>query len=312
MIDGYDDEVPTEEELKQMEADDRTRDLPPPDDSDEVAPTDEKKPAAEPDGDPDGDQPEDQADEEEAGDANEELRRFLEKHKGKTPEQLVELAFQQQKRASRAEFTERKTREDLQSVVQRIQAAKDAKAKALEDRRKAFEEKLRDDPDAATREAFEASLKAEEAKAFEALDEQETAARAAAAIELAASCIPDFQQRAPAIRQFGLEMGFQPEEVDGIMDGRQIVTLHLASIAGRMMQAGIIDTTGKFLTLPEPAKEQQQQELPRGTGFNRAPARSAKANRSVEDQLSDILNMKDEDFDKLDEDELNDLLRKAG
>lgn len=308
MIDGYDDEEVSAEELAQMDEDDRNRDLPPPDDSDELPKGDgepEPEPKSEQDSQPDAD---DGGDDD---DANDELRRFLAKHKDKTPEQLVELAFQQQKRANRAEFTERKTREDLSTVLSRIQAARDAKINAIAERRRAAAEKVENDPDAALLEAHEALLKREESEELGALDAAEQEARAAAAIELAASCIPDFAQRAPQIRQFGIDLGFEPSEVDSIMDGRQIVTLHLASIAGRMMQAGIIDTSGKFLQLPEAAQEQEQSPPTRGTGFNRAPARSAKASRSVSDQLADIANMSDEDFEKLDDKELEDLLRKA-
>jgi hypothetical protein len=326
----YDDE-PSAEELKLLEEHERKAGVPEPDDSSQApAPA-----AAEPGADADDDeldededsepkpkpaaQPEPKGEEgdDEPGDdeGKAPLAAFLEKHKGKTPEQLVQLAFQQQQRANKAEFDQRKTSENLNTVLSRIQAARDARVNKTAEERAAFEKKLAEDPDAALAEERDARLRSEEARDLQALDAEEFEARATAAIELASAAIPEFAKRAPAIRGFGVELGFSPEEVGGIVDGRQIVALHLASIAGNMIKAGIIDTAGRFIGLPEPvAGEEGQDPQPaprRGSGFGRQPARGSQGAKTLEQRLNDVANMSEEDFAKLDEKELAALLQEV-
>lgn len=318
MAGPYDDEEPSDDELRSMEEAERNGGLPPPDSSDELPQGDDDDagdPPAADDGPPKpakGDAPaegDDDGQSDEPGDGREELSRFLDKHKGKTPEQLLELAFQQSKRANRAEFDSRKSTENLSQVLARIQQARDARVNELAQKREGFRQKVETDPDAALLEAHEAQLSREEQEELGRLDREEFEARATAAIELASSVIPDFATRAPQIRSFGVEMGFSPEEVDGIVDGRQIVTLHLASIAGRMMQAGIIDPAGRFVSLPEPANERQSEPAPRGTGFNRAPGRAAGAGKTIEQQLAELDSMDDAAFDALSDELVMGLLK---
>src|SRR5690606_3126572 len=173
-----------------------------------------------------------------------------------------------------------------------------------------FRSKVENAPDAALLEAHDARLQSEQQRELAELDAQEFSARAQAAIELASQVIPDFQQRAPAIRDFGLSMGFSQQEMASVVDGRQIVTLHLASIAGNMLRAGIIDTAGRFIGLPEPVADGGEPSPGRpGTGFGSQPARGAQGQRTLEQSAADIANMSDEDFSKLDERELENLLK---
>lgn len=239
-----------------------------------------------------------------------ELAAFIERHKGKSVEELAQLAFQQQKRAGRAEFDSRKRGEDLQGVLTRIQQARDAKVAELQGKRTAFEEKVKNDPDAALLDAHEQQIKRDEDQARREAEQAEFEARADAAIELASSCIPDFAQRAPAIRSFGQEMGFSADEVGNMVDGRQIVTLHLAQISANLIKAGMMDSAGRFLKLPEPTTKLDGNPPPRQP-FNRQPARGANVAPSLDQQLADINNMSDADFDKLKPEELEALLRAA-
>jgi len=321
----YDDE-PTAEELAQMEEDERKRGLPEPDDSSQ------QQPAAEPGDEGDDDEldedgepkpkpaaqepaPKVEGEEEEEEEGDDKLAGFLAKHQGKTPEELVKLAFQQQQRAARAEFDQRKTSENLSTVLARIQQARDARVNKTAEERAAFEAKLKDDPDAAVLEAREAQLAERQQAELAELDAEEFNARATAAIELASAAIPEFQKRAPGIRSFGVELGFSPEEVGQMVDGRQIVGLYLASIAGNMIKAGIIDTSGRFLKLPQPVEEptdgQQEQGKRRGTGFGRQPARGAQGAKTLEARLAEAASMTDEEFDKLDPKALEELLREV-
>lgn len=322
---AYDDE-PSEEELKLLEEHSRSGEVPEPDDSsqaplpdenedvDEGEPKPKPKPAEEqePVPDKDGKLP---GDEEEADAGKTRLSDFLAKHQGKTPEQLVELAFQQSQRANRAEFDHRKTTENLSGVLTRIQAARDARVDAVAKQREEFAKKVADDPDAALLEARESQITRENDAELARLDAAEFDARAGAAIEMAAGVIPNFAEKAPQIRQFGLEMGFTPQEVGAIVDGRQIVTLYLARMAGNLIRAGVMDTSGKFVGLPEPVvegeQEQEQGGQRRGTGFGKLPARGAQGAKTLDARLAEINAMSDDDFDKLDPRELDKLLKEV-
>jgi hypothetical protein len=309
----YDDENLTDDDLKELEEHERTGALPPPDSSDEAIPSDEEgeaAPAADSKPAPAAPVADDDAGDDDAGDdPREELEGFLAKHKGKSTEELLRLAFQQQKRANRAEFDSRTSTANLQNVLAKIQEKRDARVNALKNEREQFKQKVETDPDAALLEAHERNLSEQERAELQQLDAEEFEARASAAIELASSVIPDFQTRAPQIRGFGVELGFSPQEVDGIVDGRQIVALHLASIAGNMIRAGIIDTSGRFTALPESAVEQAGNAPPRGSGFNRAPARASNGGKTLEQQLADLDQMDDAAFDALSDDLVMGLLK---
>lgn len=239
---------------------------------------------------------------------------FLEKHKGKSPEELARLAYQQNQRASKAEFDSRKVSDTLKGTLDRIQTARNAAIASAEAKRAAFKEKLEKDPDAALLEARTAQLSDEERAEMERFEQAEFTARAEAAVAFASAVIPNYEARAPQIRSFGMELGFREDELAQVVDGRQIVTLHLADIAGNLIKAGVIDASGRFLQLPKPVEEipaggggQQQGR----SGFGRQPARGAGTQKSLNEQLQDINNLSDAELDKLDPAVLEALLRAA-
>lgn len=279
--------------------------------SDEVEPPKAKKPAAQ----TEEADVEDEADTDEQGDDEpDELGEFLSKHKDKTPEELAKLAFQQTKRAGRAEYDSRQAGQRLQTVLDRINEAKRARIDQLNADREAFKAKVEEDPDAALLEARQTQINREIADAEAAAEREEFNARAEAAVEMASRAIPNFSQRVGAIREFGVDMGFTPDEVGSIVDGRQIVTLYLASLAGNLIKAGVMNVDGRFNSLPvsddaDPAPPLKQPA--RRTTFGRQPARGAQRAKSLEEQLQDIESMSDEEFDKLDPHVLEGLLREA-
>jgi hypothetical protein len=131
-------------------------------------------------------------------------------------------------------------------------------------------------------------------------------------VEFASAVIPEFEKRAPQINAFGRELGYSPEELGSVVDGRQIVTLHLASIAGNMIKAGLIDPSGKFMKLPQPVADPKPgAEQPQRAAFSRQPARKPGQQLSLEQQLEAINNMSDADLEKLDPAVLEGLLRAA-
>jgi hypothetical protein len=177
-----------------------------------------------------------------------EFKAWWDKHKDKSPEEIARLAFQQGKRANREGFTARKTQEQLDDVARRAAETLAARKTDIENRRKAFDEKLKDDPDAAAKEVNDRLLDEELARA----EADAHVTRVDTAIGFAETYIPDFRTEYPQIRSFGEEIGYSKAELNGITDGRDIVTLNLARLAGNLIKAGVIDVRGQFLKAPEP------------------------------------------------------------
>lgn len=247
------------------------------------------------------------------GEAEEEAyQAFLKSHEGKTPEELAKLAFQQSKRANAEAFRGRKSQEQVDAIRENAARVLQERKADIAARREKFGTQLAEDPDAATRDLHEAMLTREEQEA-----EYEAArARQDAAIELASTAIPDFVAKAPAIQAFGAEMNYTPEELNGISDGRDLVTLYLASLAGNLIKSGVMDVHGAFSQAPQvvastPSDPRLRAPAPVKT-LSSAPARSAGTPSSLEQSLVDVLNLSDAAFNKLSDAELENLLRQAG
>lgn len=235
-------------------------------------------------------------------------------HEGKTPEELARLAFQQTQRANGAEGRARTANQSLQQINERVEAARTRAAaarQAIADRQKTFNEQLQTDPDAATK-----TLRDErDAADLAAIDAEEHSARVDAAIGLASTAFPDFEQRAPSVYGFGGEMGYSKEELAGISDGRDLVVLTMAEGMARLMKAGLVDARTMQLRAAPPPVVDPAPTDPRLTApapvatLSSTPARPANANATPGRQATDLLNMSDADFAKLPPAELDALLR---
>ena len=232
-------------------------------------------------------------------------------HEGKTPEELARLAYQQTKRANKASFEGRQNHERLAEVAKRAQEAADRARATAEERRKTLDQRLKDDPDTLTKELVERRLSEEE----ELADVAAHNARVDAAEAMAAAAIPDYSERKPAIYNFGREMNFTDEELNDLSDGRSIATLYLASITGKLLQAGIIDLRGNFLKPIGAVREEPQDPRLKGgealQTLSSAPARASGGASSIEEQLQNFLNMSDEELSKIPPAELDAILRQA-
>ncbi|HEV2080416.1 MAG TPA: hypothetical protein VGR19_11050 [Allosphingosinicella sp.] len=307
---AYDeDQLSAEEEaaLKALETDNTP---PPPDSSDEAPAPDDPAaasppapaPAADPGADPAAPPAADPAGPVAGTSENPEFQSWLEKHKDKTPEQLAELAFNANKRANREGFRARQSGETAAQAAARLEERR----QDIERRRTEFEGKLKDDPDAATLALHNERLDQELADA----EAEAHSARIDDAIGFAATYIPDFQQTAPEIFAFGAEVGYTPEELRSVSDGRDLVVLNLARVAGNLLKAGIIDVRGNFLQAPQPIADNPTD--PRLTGpepprTHGGPARANGGGTSVEAQLAAYLNMTDEQFEALTPEQLKDM-----
>lgn len=248
-----------------------------------------------------------------ANDDAERFRQFSEQHAGKSPEELMRLAFQQERRSNRTGFEQRQTREQRDELVRRITEARDARKAAIAARREEFGQQLENDPDAATRRIAEERFAEEDRLADEEAEQALRDARIDDAYALAATAIPDFATRAPEIMAFGRDMNYSDDELRGIQDGRDMVTLYLASLTGKLIKSGMMDIRGNFTT-PPPAVQATDPRLttpPAPRTLGSAPTRQTDAQKTPEQQMADILQMSDADFAKLDDDALERLIGNA-
>ena len=298
------DETLTAEEQDVLKQFDGSTELPPPDDSGETDPA----AAAAPDPVP--------ADPVPAADAPDpELAAFLEKHKGKSTDELAKLAFDQNKRANgdaaRAR-TETKKVVDFQAklaaAAARVQATRDGN----EAERTRFEEQLRNDPDAATKALHDRLLGNDQQTA-----EQELfAAQQEAARGVFAQAVPDADRHLPAAFDFAREFNYTDEEIANISDPRDMVMLHLASITGRMVKAGLIDVQGNILMQPDGATtsttDPRLAAKPGLQTLGSGGGRPSAAATGVDEQLQSMLSMTEDEMAALPPEKFAAIMRAAG
>lgn len=328
---AYDDEL-TDEERAAIAAADQSNELPPAEDDDEQnappadpapapaaeekKPAEKPKPAEEPKAAAEA-EPKPAAEAQPAQPAQDEEARFtafMEKHKDKSPEELARLAFQQSARANKGEATARVAGQNLQQLADRAKAAierRNSIATGAVQKKTGFREKLQSDPDAATAEIHDRLVEREVAEADAEVDQ----ALVEQAIGFASAHIPDFGNRWDGMKSLATEMGYTPQEIAGIRDGRDIVMLSLAQISANLIKAGVIDVSGNLRAQAEPTTEATDPRLTApdaaqtlGSGGNRANG----GGKTPEEQLQDLLNLSDADFDKLDPAQLESIMRAAG
>ena len=247
-------------------------------------------------------------------DPDADFKAYAERHAGKTPEDLMKLAYQQdrarsQARAEASEATKaiRTMRDGLTSRVEAM------KAKQQQEREK-FDETLRDDPDAAAKMAFDKAQARELAEA-EALEhgryiEYQT--------ELAASVIPNFNNNAPEMLRFGIEaLGFEEGDIRQIDDARELTALYMAMQYSNMMARGLVDMAGNIIGNGQPGVTAQPPVDPRLAApaaprtLSQAPGSTGGGPKGIREQVAEALAMADKDFEALPADQLEKMLREV-
>ena len=322
-----DDEL-TPEQIEQMRketdlppADDPKDDAPPAPRADELeddeAPAPKAAPTAQAPNKSDTD-----TDEEADGD----FKSFADKHKDKSPQELLRLLHQQNNARVEERTARRDAQQRLEALTERIVRTREAARAKAEEERKRFDEELRADPDAATKKLHDRLIN----------EEQEAAERAAwqefisEQKRLTAEHIPDWNvdTQRDLLRTAVEEFGYAPEEVARASDYRDIVTLDMATRFVRLMKSGVIDRRGNVIGAPMPtggpaptrADQSRQtlasaarvaQQAPRTLSDARgtSPVNSAK---TLARQAEDLLALSDDEFAKLDPRELNNLLKELG
>jgi hypothetical protein len=302
----YDDFLTAEESdvLKELEWDET---LPPPDNSAEGAPPADD-PAAAP--------AEPAAKAAPAADLPDpELAAFLDKHKGKSAEELAKIAYDQQKRSNAAAASARTAAKSVADFQARLQAAADrveAVRVEKETKRQQFEQQLRDDPDAATKALHDRMLGDEEQLAERELFQ----ARQEHARGIFAQAIPDADRHLPAALDFAREFNYTDDEIGAISDPRDMVMLHLASVAGRMVKAGLIDVQGNILMAPQPTEEPTDPRLtggaPRLETLGGGGGRPAAPTTGAAEQLNSLLAMSEDELAALPPAKFDAIMRAVG
>lgn len=236
----------------------------------------------------------------------EKFEAFKKLHEGKSADELLTLFFQQERRANRSSYDARQATERLQSIVTRARQTLEQKTSEIQARREAFQRQLEEDPDAATRALAESRFTEEEEAARAEVERAEREARIESAFGLAMAAIPDLPNKIGGIYQFGSEMNFSKDELEAIDDGRQLVTLWLASLAGNLIRGQMMDLQGNLIAAPPAvAATDPRLSMPNAPRtLTAAPSRPANATKTVEEQINDLLAMSDADFGKLSVEEL--------
>jgi hypothetical protein len=98
------------------------------------------------------------------------------------------------------------------------------------------------------------------------------------------------------------EIGYSNDEINAIDDGRSLIVLSLANHAARLIKAGIMDGYGNIVNVPQlqttPVDPRLAAPDPQRT-LGGTGARSTRGSATIEQQLSDMANMSDEEFNKL-------------
>lgn len=257
---------------------------------------------------------------------------FAKMHAGKSPEEILKLAYNQsnarieaRREAKDAREETRQTAELLQKVQTRISEAFQNKQKEIQEKREAFQARLNADPDAATQELHDRLLREEE----EAAQQQARTEWVETQRRVLHSIIPDFDQRNDTIVRFANGvMGYTPDELKGAVDYRDLVTLDMAERFYSAVNRGLITFDGQ----PGPALSQMQgQTAQNGQGQQAQPpqnpalSRVAKAaghqnsqvprgqapgaGNSPSDKAQALLAMSDDDLMRMDSRELERLMR---
>jgi hypothetical protein len=265
---------------------------------------------------------------------DDEFKSFLDKHKGKKPDEILKLLHQQNKARAATNVEAKRYREEaeqhartLQQVMERIAQARQQKAQEIASRRQRFDEELKQDPDAATRNLHDQMLRKEQ----EELERQQWSAfienqRQQFDSQLRKEIGKGMQDVAEDLFRYAVEDGgYTPEEVSRASDARDLITLDRARRFMSLVKSGVVMPNGQINPNYRPQPQQTQQPQQRGQqALDRAARIAAEAPRTLSDarganpdarkslraRAEEILSLDQREFGRLAESgELDSLLR---
>ena len=214
----------------------------------------------------------------------------------KTPDEIIDGLWNQNKARREARKNEKDTKESLQAVLDKIEKAKDERKQQVEQNKKTIEHNFRVDPIKATKN-FQLQ-QAEKQLTQGQIDDQKKI------IDWHTQKLyqerPDFTKHANDIVQWGLKKGYTQEELNSRYDWRDLANMYDLYMSQTQQNNSEPAITSDF-------DRAKQGNAPTTLSSVRG-AKSGK-NRSLKQRAAEIYEMEDSEFNKLGDDELDNILK---
>ena len=214
----------------------------------------------------------------------------------KTPDEIIDGLWNQNKARREARKNEKDTKESLQAVLDKIEKAKDERKQQVEQNKKTIEHNFRVDPIKATKN-FQLQ-QAEKQLTQGQIDDQKKIINWHTQKLLQER--PDFNEHANNIVQWGLKKGYTQEELLNRYDWRDLANMYDLYMAQTQQNNSEPAITSDF-------DRAKQGNAPTTLSSVRG-AKSGK-NRSLKQRAAEIYEMEDSEFNKLGDDELDNILK---
>ena len=214
----------------------------------------------------------------------------------KTPDEIIDGLWNQNKARREARKNEKDTKESLQAVLDKIEESKKARAEKLAEDKKMLEQNFQRDPIGAT--------KAHQMQIMDNNEQQKAIEDQQKIIDWHTHKLyqerPDFAKHADKIVQWGLKKGYTQEELNGKYDWRDLANFY------------DLYTSQTQQNNSEPAITSDFDRAKQGNSpTTLSSVRGAKSgkNRSLKQRAAEIYEMEDSEFNKLGDDELDNILK---
>ena len=214
----------------------------------------------------------------------------------KTPDEIIDGLWNQNKARREARKNEKDTKESLQAVLDKIEESKKARAEKLAEDKKMLEQNFQRDPIGAT--------KAHQMQIMDNNEQQKAIEDQQKIIDWHTHKLyqerPDFAKHADKIVQWGLKKGYTQEELNGKYDWRDLANFYDLYMSQTQQNNSEPAITSDF-------DRAKQGNSPTTLSSVRG-AKSGK-NRSHKQRAAEIYEMEASEFKKLGDDELDNILK---
>jgi hypothetical protein len=248
------------------------------------------------------------------------LAEFMAKHKGKSPEELLKLAFNQDKARRERDLEAKQAKAAKEQAAQRLAQIAEAMRRDQEQRERArlaekkqFEEELKSDPDAATRKLMERQhareRQEEQQRQWDAFVQTQTQLFAE---RVHAEMGKTLEEVGPDLMRYAVEEGgYTPQEVAAAADHRDLVTLSRAMRFAAAVKAGYLLPNGQpnpkaFAGAAAAPQQRGQESLARASKLaDQAPrtlsdarGKQTDGRKTLVKKAEEILSMRGDEFSK--------------
>ena len=214
----------------------------------------------------------------------------------KTPDEIIDGLWNQNKARREARKNEKDTKESLQAVLDKIEESKKARAEKLAEDKKMLEQNFQRDPIGAT--------KAHQMQIMDNNEKQKAIEDQQKIIDWHTQKLyqerPDFSKHANDIVKWGLKKGYTQEELNSRYDWRDLANMYDLYMSQTQQNNSEPAITSDF-------DRAKQGNAPTTLSSVRG-AKSGK-NRSLKQRAAEIYEMEDSEFNKLGDDELDNILK---